>query len=62
MLNFFSGSRYLQAYIGPQEELDVWVKPQVEAWAHEVRFLGKISRGQTQLAYAYWGMPIQLKW
>ena len=27
--NFFSGSRYLGAYLGPQEELEAWVKPQV---------------------------------
>ena len=33
-LNFVSGSRYLGAYLGPQEELEAWVKPQVEAWAH----------------------------
>ena len=26
-LNFVSGSRYLGAYLGPQAELEVWVKP-----------------------------------
>ena len=30
-LNFFSGSRYLGEYIGPQEELEAWINPQVEA-------------------------------
>ena len=35
-LNFVSGSRYLGAYLGPQAELEEWVKPQVEAWAHGV--------------------------
>ena len=40
-LNFINGSRYLGAYLGPQEELAAWVKPQVEAWAHKVRALGK---------------------
>ena len=35
-LNFVSGSIYLGAYLGPQEELEAWVKPQVEAWAHGV--------------------------
>ena len=30
-LNFLSGSRYLGAYLGPQAELEAWVKPQVEA-------------------------------
>ena len=43
-LNFVGGSRYLGAYLGLQQELEVWVKPQVEAWAHRVRFLGKISQ------------------
>ena len=30
-LNFFSGSRYMGVYLGLQEELEAWVKPQVEA-------------------------------
>ena len=38
-LNFVSSSRYLGSYIVPQDELEVWVKPQVEAWAHGVRVL-----------------------
>ena len=36
-LNFVSGSRYIGAYLGLQEKLEVWVKPLVEAWAHGVR-------------------------
>ena len=36
-LNFTRGSWYLGAYLGPQAELERWVKPQVEAWAHGVR-------------------------
>ena len=36
-LNFVSGSQYFRAYLGPQNELEVWVKHQVEAWAHGVR-------------------------
>ena len=43
ILNFVSGSRYLGAYLGPQEELEAWVKPQVEAWAHGVKVFAKIS-------------------
>ena len=35
-LNFVSGNRYLGAYLDPQAELEAWVKPQVEAWAHGV--------------------------
>ena len=42
-LNCFSGSKYLGAYLGPQEELEAWVKPQVEAWDHGVRVLSKIA-------------------
>ena len=38
-LNFVSASRYLGEYLGPQAELEVWVKPQVEEWAHGVRGL-----------------------
>ena len=41
VLKFVSGSRYLGAYLGPQTELEEWVKPQVEAWAHGVKVLGK---------------------
>ena len=42
-LNSISGSRYLGAYLGPQAELEAWVKPQVEAWAHRVKVLAKID-------------------
>ena len=36
-LNIFSESRYLEAYLGLKEELEAWVKPQVEAWSHGVK-------------------------
>ena len=61
-LNFVSGSRYLGAYLGPQAELEVWVKPKVEAWAHEVKVLVKIARKHPQSAYAGLGMSLQLEW
>ena len=61
-LNFVSGSWYLGAYLGLQEELEAWVKPQVEAWAHGVRVLGKITRRHPQSAYAGLVMSLQLKW
>ena len=35
-LNFVSGSRYLGAYLSPQEQLEAWVKPQVEALDHRL--------------------------
>ena len=57
-LYLVSGSRYLGAYLGLQEELATWVKPQVEARAHGVRVLGKISRRHTQLDYAGLGMSL----
>ena len=47
-LNLVSGSRYLGEYLGPQKALEAWVKPQVEAWAQKVGFLGKISRRHPQ--------------
>ena len=61
-MNFFSGSRYLGAYLDPQEELEEWVKPKVEEWAHGVRVLGKISRRHPQPAYAGLVMLLQLEW
>ena len=42
-LNFVSGSRYLGAYLGLQEELELWLKPQVKAWAYGVVVLSKIA-------------------
>ena len=42
-LNFGSGSWYVGEYLGPKTELETQVKSQVEAWAHSVRILGKIS-------------------
>ena len=44
VFNFVSGSIYLGAYLVPQAELEAWVKPQVEAWAHGVKVLAKIAR------------------
>ena len=56
VLNFVSRIRYLGAYLGLQAELEAWVKPQVEAWAHGVRVLAKISRRHPQSAYSSLGM------
>ena len=42
-LNVVSGSQYLGAYLGPLKELEVWVKPKVEARANGVIVLGQIS-------------------
>ena len=61
-LNFVSRRRYLGAYLGLQKELEAWIKPQLEAWAHRVRVLCKIARRHPQLAYAGFGMLFQLEW
>ena len=62
VLNFVSGHRYLGAYLGPQAELEAWVKPQVEAWSHGVKVLAKIPRRHPQSAYAGLGMSLQSEW
>ena len=59
-LNFTSGSMYIGAYLGDRDQLEAWVKPQVEAWVHVVRVLGKISRQQPQSPYAGLGILLQL--
>ena len=51
-MNFVSGSRYLGANLIPQEELEAWVKPQEEAWAHGVIILDQIARQEPQSAFA----------
>ena len=61
-LNFVSGSQYLGAYLIPQEELEVWVKPQVEAWAHRVRVLFNKDQRHPQSDYAGLGISFQPKW
>ena len=48
VLNLVSGSQYSGTYLGPQEELEAWVKTQVEAWAHGVRVLAKTARRHPQ--------------
>ena len=61
-MKFVSGSLYLGAYLGLQEEIEVWVKPQVEAWDDRVRILGKISSRHPQSAYADLVMLLQSEW
>ena len=61
-MNFVSGHRYLGAYLGPQAELEAWLKPQAEAWDHGVKVLAKISLRNPQSAYAGLGMSLQSEW
>ena len=62
VLNFISGSWYLRAYLGLWDQLEGWVKPQVESWAHGVRDLGKIALRHPQSDYAGLVMSLQLEW
>ena len=59
-LNFVSGSRYLGAYLVPQEELAEWVKPQAEAWTHCVSVFGKNLDGARSRLTLAWGCRCNL--
>ena len=48
--------------MGPREELEEWVRPKVEEWAHGVRTLAKIAKRYSQSSYTGLGMLLQLKW
>ena len=61
-LNYVDGSIYLGDYLGPREELEEWVRPEVEAWAHGVRTLAKIAKRYPEPAYAGLGMSLQIEW
>ena len=62
VINSVTSSRYFGVYLGPQEELEEWLKPQVEAWAHGVIVLVKIAQQHPQMAYAGLGVLFQLEW
>ena len=42
--------------MGPMEELEEWVRPKVEVWAHGS------SKRYLQSAYAVLGVSLQLEW
>ena len=48
--------------MGHKEDLKEWVWPNVEAWAHMVRTLAKISKWYLQSAYFGLGVLLQLEW
>ena len=58
-LNFVSVSRYLGAYLGPQAELEEWVKSQVETWAHRVKVLANLAQRHPHPDYTGLGMSLQ---
>ena len=48
--------------MGTREELEEWVRPEVEAWAHEVRTLAKIAKRYPEPAYGGLGMSLHIEW
>ena len=59
-INYVDGGHYLGEYLGLREELEEWVRPKVEAWAHGVRILAKIAKWYPQSAYASLGVSLQI--
>ena len=43
-INYVDGGHYLGDYLGPREELEEWLRPKVDVWAHEVRILAQIAK------------------
>ena len=60
-LKFVCGSKYLGFYLWAIEKLEAWVRPKVEAWAHRVHTLGKISKRHPQLSYYSLGVSLQFE-
>ena len=60
-LNHVDGSRYLEVYLGPKEELEAWVQPKVEAWARRGRILDKIAKRYPQVAFSGLRVSFQLE-
>ena len=48
--------------MGSREDLEEWVWPKVEAWAHGVRTLVKMTKRYPQSEYSGLGVSLQLKW
>ena len=60
-INGVYGGCYLGAYLGPMEEIEAWVRPKVEVWAHRVSTLSKIARQYPQSEYSSLGMLLQIE-
>ena len=61
-INCVYGGRYLEAYLGPREDLEEWVWPKVKEWTHEIRILAKIEKRYIQSESAGLEMLLQNKW
>ena len=60
-LNFWWIRCYLGTYLGPREQLEALVQPQVEAWEHWVYTFDKISNPPPHFSYASLGMLLKLE-
>ena len=61
MIKFVSGSWYLGAFVGPQEDTEAWVAPQVEKWVEGVCSQAKFSAWHPQMEYTGLRMLFQLE-
>ena len=52
----------MEAFLGPRGELEEWLQSNLEACAHGVRTLEKISNRYPQSAYASLRVLLQLEW
>ena len=60
-LKSVGGRHYLGSHLGIRDELEAWVRPQLEAWSQGVCTLVKIYNWHSQSAYARLGMLLQLE-
>ena len=56
-----TGIQYIGVYVGPEEERDVWVCPQVEKWAAWVWDISKVAKRHPHMAYSVLGISLQLE-
>ena len=47
--------------MGPREELETWVRPNVGAWYHGFLTLAKIAKRYPQSAYVGLGVSLQIE-
>ena len=57
-LKCVDAGHYLGGYLGSREDLEEWVWPKVEAWAHGVRTLVKMTKRYPQSEYSGLGVSL----
>ena len=55
------GSQYLGPYIGPWEDIDEWVRPNVDPWNGGIIFITKVATRHPKTVYSGIGMSLQLE-